>query len=43
MHKKHVHETSGGPTPPPLTLVEEAVWRILGKTLAFIGVVDRMT
>ena len=41
MRKLHVHETGGGPTPPTLTPVEEAVWRILGKTPGFIGVTDR--
>ena len=41
MRKQRVHETGGGPPPPPLTSVEEAVWRILGKTPGFIGVVDK--
>ena len=41
MRKLHVHKTGGGPAPPALTPVEEAVWRILGKTPGFIGVTDR--
>ena len=41
MHKLCVHETGGGPPPPALTPIEQAVWRILGKTPGFIGVVDR--
>ena len=43
MRKKCVHETGGGPAPPPLTPVEEAVWHILGKTPGFIGVTDRQS
>ena len=43
MRKKRVHETGGGPAPPALTPVEEAVWRILGKTPGFIGVTDRQS
>ena len=38
MRKKRIHETGGGPAPPELTPIEEAVWTILGETPAFIGV-----
>ena len=35
-----VHETGGGPAPKPLTNIEKAIERILGKTPEFIGVVQ---
>ena len=35
-----VHETGGGPAPRPLTDIEKAIERILGKTPEFIGVVQ---
>ena len=38
-HKLRIHQTSGGPEPPYLTRIEEAVARILGKTPEFAGVV----
>ena len=43
MRKHRVHETGGGPAPPALTAIEEAVWHILGKTPEFIGVVSKQT
>ena len=41
MRKKRIHETGGGPAPPELTPIEEAVWTILGTTPGFIGVQPR--
>ena len=41
MRKLRIHETGGGPAPPSLTAIEEAVWRILGKTPGFVGVVSK--
>ena len=43
MRKICLHRTGGGAAAPPLTAIEEAVWRILGKTPGFVGIVDRKT
>ena len=37
----HIHKTGGGPKPPDLSRVEEAISRIFSKTPAFSGIVTK--
>ena len=41
MRNLRVHRTGGGPKPPDLTTIEEAISRIFSKTPAFSGIVTK--